>query len=376
MKPVAIRKSRPVAVRKQSGPQLQYDMQGRPSFVFGAGGGGRGGGGRSKRERLLGAAGGLVGVLGGALTPTRSLGGLLGGMYAGGAQGSAVAGGLGRRLTGRRRQAQLDAREGRKQAEAEERGRLREDYKSALRDARQRARTDDDKRWKELQDTEDYEGQYDFKPTKVRGVGMFGGDKAKRRFMREQDPGGKYDTPEAQAARATREKAEAYMQPENLQRLADQELMRQKIKLAAKAALETGERPYVSPMSQEFERRDAVEEMGPGAEQRAARVSAAREAGGPTSPAGQGAAILHPQNENVGEEDVTGPFADHRREGLEELPSQAKFREMSNELYPDARQELGIDPRPVQVTGARADPSRIDEETERALSGGPQSLVG
>jgi len=135
MKPVAVLKSRPVAVRKQSGPQLQYDMQGRPSFVFGAGGGGRGGGGRSKRERLLGAAGGLVGVLGGALTPTRSLGGLLGGMYAGGAQGSAVAGGLGRRLTGRRRQAELDARAELRDAEAKRRGQervqLREDYRGA-----------------------------------------------------------------------------------------------------------------------------------------------------------------------------------------------------------------------------------------------------
>ena len=134
MKPVAIRKSRPVAVRKQSGPRLQYDMQGRPSFVFGAGGGGRGGGGRSKRERLLGAAGGLVGVLGGALTPTRSLGGLLGGMYAGGAQGSAVAGGLGRRLTGRRRQAELDARAELRDARAKQRGQervqLREDYQA------------------------------------------------------------------------------------------------------------------------------------------------------------------------------------------------------------------------------------------------------
>ena len=135
MKPVAIRKSRPVAVRKQSGPQLQYDMQGRPSFVFGAGGGGRGGGGRSKRERLLGAAGGLVGVLGGALTPTRSLGGLLGGMYAGGAQGRALGRGLGRKITGRGRQAELDARAELRDAEAKRRGQervqLREDYQAA-----------------------------------------------------------------------------------------------------------------------------------------------------------------------------------------------------------------------------------------------------
>ncbi len=135
MKPVAVLKSRPVAVRKQSGPQLQYDMQGKPSFVFGSGGGGRGGGGRSMRERALGAAGGLVGVLGGALTPTRSLGGLLGSMYAGGAQGSALGRGLGRKITGRGRQAELDARAELRDAEAKRRGQervqLREDYRGA-----------------------------------------------------------------------------------------------------------------------------------------------------------------------------------------------------------------------------------------------------
>ena len=207
MKPVAIRKSRPVAVKK-AGPQLQYDMQGKPSFVFGAGGGGGGGGGRSKRERALGFAGGLVGVAGGALGGHRNLGSLLGSMYAGGAQGSAVAGGLGRKITGRKRQAHLDAREAAKDARARESGQVRVDYRSALRDAKQRASADDDKRWKELQDTEDYDGQYDFKQTKVRGAGMFGGDEAKRRFMREQDPGGKYDTAENQAARAQREKVE------------------------------------------------------------------------------------------------------------------------------------------------------------------------
>tara|TARA_R100000458_G_C8277207_1_gene252700 strand:- start:1992 stop:3053 length:1062 start_codon:yes stop_codon:yes gene_type:complete len=332
MKPVAIRKSRPVAVRKQSGPQLQYDMQGRPSFVFGAGGGGRGGGGRSKRERLLGAAGGLVGVLGGALTPTRSLGGLLGGMYAGGAQGSAVAGGLGRRLTGRRRQAQLDAREGRKQAEAEERGQLREDYRAAG-------------------------GESNFARMRRTGKINLGRSREEemRRFMREQDPGGKYDTPEAQAARATREKAEAYMQPENLQRLADQELMRQKIKLAAKAALETGGRPYVSPMSQEFGRRDAVEEMGPGAKQRAARVSAAREAGGPTSPAGQGNVIVTEQNEHAGEEYQGNPQTDydHGRHGIADdlTPAQTRLEQVRGEMgmeprspppQPTARTRLGL----------------------------------
>ena len=356
MKPVAVLKSRPVAVRKQSGPQLQYDMQGRPSFVFGAGGGGRGGGGRSKRERLLGAAGGLVGVLGGALTPTRSLGGLLGGMYAGGAQGSAVAGGLGRRLTGRRRQAQLDAREGRKQAEAEERGQLREDFRATGERIPFFSRNKDQQR---------------------------------RRILAAKDPGGKYDTPEAQAARATREKSEAFMRPENLQHLADVELARQKIKLAAKAALETGGRPYVSPMSQEFEERDAVEEMGPGAEQRAARVSAARRAGGPTSPAGQGNVLVTEQNEHAGEEFQGNPQTDydHGRHGVADdfsstaysqtgADAQNRLEDLRVEM--SARGQLGLDqpPNRVAVTGARADPSRIDEETERALSGGPQSLIG
>ena len=92
------------------GPQLQYDMQGNPSFVFGAGGGGRSGG-KTKRQRLLGALGGAVGVLGAMTGKHRSLGGLMGSMYAGGAQGKNLGEGLGRAFTTRRRQARADLTE-------------------------------------------------------------------------------------------------------------------------------------------------------------------------------------------------------------------------------------------------------------------------
>ena len=341
MKPVAIRKSRPVAVKK-AGPQLQYDMQGKPSFVFGAGGGGGGGGGRSKRERALGAAGGLVGILGGALTPTRSLGGLLGGMYAGGAQGSAVAGGLGRRLTGRARQAQLDAREGRKQAEAEERGQLREDFRATGEKIPFFSRNKDQQR---------------------------------RRILATRDRGGKYDTAENQAARATREKSEAYFAPEARKLRYEQEQERQDMKVAVKDRAGVPARKPLMDITHQQELPNTAE---------ARRIERIRNnegatvtsAGGQGSPASVGVVNLMPHNQTMGEEDVTGPFADHQREGLEELPSQAKFREMSNELYPDARQELGIDPRPVQVTGQPADPARVEEEKELALAGGPQGLLG
>jgi len=91
-------------------PQLQYDMKGNPSFVFGAGGGGQGGG-KTKRERILGGIGGAVGVLGALTGKHRSLGGLMGSMYAGAAQGKNLGGSLGRGLTSRNRQARADLQE-------------------------------------------------------------------------------------------------------------------------------------------------------------------------------------------------------------------------------------------------------------------------
>lgn len=77
-------------------PRLQYDMSGKPSMYFERDG--RGGSApQTKRERLAGLAGGLVGVMGGLTGKHRSLGGLLGSMYAGKVQGE----GIGRSIAGK-----------------------------------------------------------------------------------------------------------------------------------------------------------------------------------------------------------------------------------------------------------------------------------
>jgi len=87
-------------------PRIQYDMSGKPSMYFEQERGGARGA-PSKRERLAGLAGGLVGVLGGLTGKHRSLGGLLGGMYAGGAQGAGLMGGIAGKTVGRGRRAEL-----------------------------------------------------------------------------------------------------------------------------------------------------------------------------------------------------------------------------------------------------------------------------
>ena len=98
----------------KASPQLQYDMQGKPSFVLPTGGGGKGGG-STKREKILGGLGGAVGVLGALTGKHRSLGGLMGSMYAGGVQGKNLGRGLGRGLTSRNRQSRADLQEKEKQ---------------------------------------------------------------------------------------------------------------------------------------------------------------------------------------------------------------------------------------------------------------------
>ena len=105
-------------------PRLQYDMSGKPSMYFE-----RDGRGASatptKRERLAGLAGGLVGVLGGLTGKHRSLGGLLGSMYAGKVQGEGIGRGLAGKTVSRARRAQLKEQEDRLAAQAQQEGQRR-----------------------------------------------------------------------------------------------------------------------------------------------------------------------------------------------------------------------------------------------------------
>jgi hypothetical protein len=87
-------------------PRIQYDMSGKPSMYFEQGGSGQRGL-PSKRERVAGALGGAVGVLGGLTGKHRSLGGLLGSMYAGAVQGEGVGRSIAGKTVGRGRRAEL-----------------------------------------------------------------------------------------------------------------------------------------------------------------------------------------------------------------------------------------------------------------------------
>jgi len=100
-------------------PRIQYDLSGKPSMYFERGGGGARGL-PSKREHLGGLAGGLVGVMGGLTGKHRSLGSLLGSMYAGKVQGE----GIGRSIAGmsvrpgRRAELELEAQSRAKRGQA------------------------------------------------------------------------------------------------------------------------------------------------------------------------------------------------------------------------------------------------------------------
>ena len=84
--------------------EAQYPVgAGAPVMVLGGGRGG-GGRGRTKREKLLGALGGTVGVLGALTGGHRSLGGLAQSVISGGAQGKQLGSSLGRGITSRERQ--------------------------------------------------------------------------------------------------------------------------------------------------------------------------------------------------------------------------------------------------------------------------------
>ena len=105
-------------------PRLQYDMSGKPSMYFERDG--RGGSATpTKRERLAGLAGGLVGVLGGLTGKHRSLGSLLGSMYAGKVQGEGIGRGLAGKTVSQARRAQLKEQGDRLAAQAQEEGQRR-----------------------------------------------------------------------------------------------------------------------------------------------------------------------------------------------------------------------------------------------------------
>ena len=188
MSKVLVKSAKPILVKA---PQISYDMSGKPVVVMGGSGGGAGGG-RSKRQRVLGGLGALAGAAGGMLGGHRSLGSLAGSVYVGGTQGHQLGEGLGRKITGRKRQATLDAKEQAKQQEAMATGRMRADYANWRGDDNERAPS----AWAASRKT----GK--FKTGRDRENEM-------RRFLAQKDSGGLYDTPKAQAERAKRDKLHA-----------------------------------------------------------------------------------------------------------------------------------------------------------------------
>lgn len=118
-----------VLVVKAIRPNYNTLGGGPPVMVVG-GNQGRGSQGRTGLERLGSNIGGLVGVAGALTGQHRSLGGLTNAMISGGAQGSAVLGGLGRRLSGRTGRARANLREQAKQAEAQREAELAEKYRN------------------------------------------------------------------------------------------------------------------------------------------------------------------------------------------------------------------------------------------------------
>lgn len=109
--------SKKIGVRKAMQPQI--DSSGKLSYVMDVGGRRGGGGGRpTKRERIGGALGGAVGVLGALTGSNRSLGQLAGSMYAGGTQGSMLGRGLAGKTVSRTRRARAKLTEDERQENA------------------------------------------------------------------------------------------------------------------------------------------------------------------------------------------------------------------------------------------------------------------
>ena len=104
-------------------------LGGGPVMVVG-GNQGRGSRGRTGLERLGRGIGGLVGVTGALTGQHRSLGSLANAMVSGGAQGSAILGGLGRAASGRTGRARANLREQAKQAQALREAELAEKYRN------------------------------------------------------------------------------------------------------------------------------------------------------------------------------------------------------------------------------------------------------
>lgn len=212
MSRIAVKKSRPVAVKKDM--QMGYGSQG-PVMMFGGGGGSSRP--RTRLSQALGLAGGAAGAMLGAVEGKhRSLGGLLGGMQSGAYTGRDIgrfAGGVTglvpgakQRLANRAARGKLlEAQRGEKAAETAQ---MEDHYREALSAARGR----DTERWGALQDAGDVEGMQDF-----RGTPRAWTQRGKRQFLAEQDPD-RYGDPE-HVAQVAGEKEMQQMKDKHLRQM-------------------------------------------------------------------------------------------------------------------------------------------------------------
>lgn len=281
--------------------EAQYPVGGgAPVMVLGGGGGG--GGGRTKREKLLGALGGTVGALGALTGSHRSLGSLAQSAISGGAQGKQLGRSLARGITSRERQARADREEKLRDARAQESARVKVDYKTELDRALEEPRPSGKSAYE------------DWKNRRAVGVGVFGGDAAKREWLAGRDPGGQYDSPEAQAERKEREShARWRREQERREGYRDD----QKAALAAGQALVAAGAGTPLPEDIRAAAERALVEPGTGP----AMIANANTTGiNPIAVTGQRAEFLANKDEVVEE-----PDANHIEEGLDELYEQEPY---------------------------------------------------